>query len=427
MEVLAMSYSEQMLQALNDSDLTRANALFTQALRHDDDDTLYSLGEELYALGFLQQAQRIYLKLLKAYPNEDDLKTVLADIAVSNDQADKALNYLQSIKPTSAAYVESLLTQADVYQTLGMPEVSEAKLNQAQQLAPDEPAIWFGLGELYLSLGRYEEAVPQYQKLLAHDEDQFAGVLIQQRLGASLAGMGAYEDAVAAYEQLPAEALDKDTNFQLGFLYLQLKDYQKAIDSLQQIAQADPDYTSLYPYLATAQEKLGDLPGALLTVQTGIAHDEYNEVLYQRGFDLATKLNQEKTAQKYLQKLLAINPDNQTAVLALSNLYLKQHHYQAVEDLLSAHMSDQQDPQMLWNLAQAQAALEDYDGAKENYLLAYNSLKTDPEFLKDLIAFFQEMGLVQEAILALKNYVKLVPDDFERQELLNELEDEQQL
>lgn len=422
-----MSYSAQMLQTLEDGDLEKAQKLFTKAMHSDDDDTLYSLAEELYALGFVQQAKKVYLKLLKKYPHEDELKTVLADIAVGEGKSDVALNYLETITRDSAAYGQALLTAADVYQTLGLPEVSEAKLKEAEALYADEPAIWFGLGELYFSLGRYTEAIAEYQKLLEEDETEFAGVMIYQRIGASLAGMGAYEEAIAALEKLPQEALDKDTNFQLGFLYLQVKAYDKAIDVLQRLAQVDPDYTSLYPYLAEAQEKNDDLTGAFATIQMGIGHDTFNEVLYQRGFDLATKLGDETTAQKYLQQLLTINPDNQSTIVALGNLYLKQHRYQETIDLLTQYSESSKEPQMLWQLAQAQNALEQYEAAKENYLLAYNSLKAEPEFLKDLINFFQEMGMVNEEILALKNYVKLEPTDFERQELLDTLLDEQQL
>lgn len=422
-----MSYSEQMLESLSNGELDQAKKQFTRALHSDDDDTLYSLSEELYALGFLDQVKTINLQLLKQYPHEDELRTMLADIAVSEGHSDTALNYLAAIPKDSKAYGQALLTAADVYQTLGMPEVSEAKLKEAKTLYPDEAAIDFGLGELYFSLGRYVEAAAQYQTLIDDGETEFSGVQLYQRLGASLAGMGAYEEAIAAYETLPAETLDKDAHFQMGFLYLQVKQYDQAIENLQTLENADPDYTSLYPYLAEAQEKNGDLQAAFLTVQAGISHDEFNEVLYARGFDLATKLGDESTAEKYSRQLLAINPDNQGAVLALSNLYLKQGQDEANVDLLKSASEHDQDPQILWNLARSQAHLEAYDDAKENYLLAYNRLKTEPAFLKDLIDFFQEMGLVKEEIMALQNYVKLVPEDFERQERLDQLLDEQQL
>ncbi len=47
-----MTNSEQMLTALEDNNLEQAQTYFQQALVADEPDTLYSLAEELYAMGF---------------------------------------------------------------------------------------------------------------------------------------------------------------------------------------------------------------------------------------------------------------------------------------------------------------------------------------------------------------------------------------
>ena len=120
-----MSYSEKMLAALSNGQIDTAKKHFAWALRKDDDQTLYSLAEELYGLGFLKQAERTYKKLLAKYPDEDDLRTSLADIAIDEDDTDLALDYLQQVKPDSPAYVQALLVEADLYQTQELFEVSE--------------------------------------------------------------------------------------------------------------------------------------------------------------------------------------------------------------------------------------------------------------------------------------------------------------
>ena len=51
-----MTYSEQMVDQLEAGKLKEAQNSFKLALINDDDDMLFSLAEELYALGFLQQA-----------------------------------------------------------------------------------------------------------------------------------------------------------------------------------------------------------------------------------------------------------------------------------------------------------------------------------------------------------------------------------
>ncbi|MEE6714461.1 tetratricopeptide repeat protein [Schleiferilactobacillus harbinensis] len=421
-----MSYSEQMLTKLQeDHDWTNAKKLFALALRHDDDDTLFNLGEQLYGLGFTPQAKRIFEKLLRDHPDEDELRTYLADIAVSAGDTDQALALLAAIPKDSPAYVQGLLASADVYQTMGIPEVSEQKLKEAKRLAPDEPVIDFALGELYFTLGRYEEALPEYQALLDQGIETMAEVLIGQRLAATLAGMGNYEEAIAEYQKLPREALDADTTYQLGVLYGETKQYQQAITTLTALQQSDPDYAPLYPALARAQAALNQLPDALATVRIGLGFDEFNSDLFKLGFNYATRLADEDQAVTFAKQELAQDPDDQDMILSLSNLYVKDGDDQANVDLLTAAAANHElDPQMYWNIAKSYERQEKMDQAKENYLLAYPSFRENTDFLLDLIRFFQSMAARPELLAALKQYLKLVPTDLDMQDLYDDLLDE---
>ncbi|MDD6893875.1 MAG: tetratricopeptide repeat protein, partial [Lactobacillus sp.] len=112
-----MTFSEKCLQAIEDGDMETAQKEFAWALRKDDDEILYNLAEQLYALGLMPQARRAYLKLLERYPDEDELRTSLAEIAIDNGHNDEALAYLTQIAPDSPAYVQALLVAADLYQT----------------------------------------------------------------------------------------------------------------------------------------------------------------------------------------------------------------------------------------------------------------------------------------------------------------------
>lgn len=145
------SYSEKMLSALRNENLTEANRMLEEALRKDEPEILASLAEELQSLGFLEEAKRILEKLLKDFPEEDIFYLSLAEIAIENDDIDGAFEYLERIQPESENYLESLLVIADLYQVLGIPEVSEAKLLQAKTIAPEEPLITFALAELHFS------------------------------------------------------------------------------------------------------------------------------------------------------------------------------------------------------------------------------------------------------------------------------------
>ena len=160
------SYSEQMLQALENEDLVSANLAFNQALIQDEDSELHELAQYLLQIGFLEEAEQTFLHLLEKYPNNEELYLGLAEVAIENDNSDQALNFIEKVPKDSDYYVQALLLSADLYQMIGIPEVSEAKLTEAAKILPDEPLIQFALAELFFNTERFGEAATIYQILL---------------------------------------------------------------------------------------------------------------------------------------------------------------------------------------------------------------------------------------------------------------------
>ena len=420
-----MSYAKKMLDALEAGQMETARQLFTQVLAHDDDETQYNLAEELYALGFNGQAKRLYQGLLGRYPEQGDLATALADIAVSDGDADAALNYLSRIQPDDPAYVQSLISAADVYQSLGLYEVSEQKLLKAKQLAPKEPVVTFALGEFYFDWGHFGQAIAAYNELLAAGTTELAGVNIEARLAARVAPNRQYEDAVAAYEDVGVDALDLNGRFELGGLYLQLHDPAKAIANLQAVIDTDPSFANAYLPLATAYEAQNQPEKALDTVQAGVMVDDTNPDLYALGGKLALSEDNPDLAETYLQKALKIDPEDQGNMLAWSNFLVQEERDQENIDFLSRiDQSGDVDPQIYWNMAKSYDRLDNVQKARENYLLAFNRFQDSPDFLHDLIDFFQSTGARTELKAALVRYLKLVPTDDEMQMRLDDLNDE---
>ncbi len=213
------TFAERMLDELSGGQLEDAKKSFASSLRYDDDDTIYSLAEELYGLGFSTQAKRAYQKLLEKYPDEDQLRTALADIAIDEDKTDEAITYLAEISPDSTAYIESLLVLADLYQSEGLNEAAEAKLREAFDLAPEETIIQFALAEFYFATGRYETAIPFYRDLLKAGERRFSGLDIASRIGVAYALTGNFANALGYLEQIKDADLTPDVRFQLGMTY----------------------------------------------------------------------------------------------------------------------------------------------------------------------------------------------------------------
>lgn len=417
-----MSFSEQTLDLLTAGQYEEAKKKFAWALRKDDDEMVHSLAEELAALGFTNMAKRAYEKLLERYPDEDELRVDLAELAVNAGDDDQALDYLAQISPTSPAYLQSLLAAADLYQTQGLFEVAEQKLLEALRLAPDEQVIQFALAELYFDIKQYHKAVAYYLGLIKQGVTHFAQVNLVQRLGVSYAEAGKFDQALGYLEQIHEEDLDADARFQLAFTQLQLKHYDDARKNFEKLRELNPDYATLYPYLADIYVHQGNPRQALATLQEGIGVDEYNPQLYERASRLAEQLGDDKLARQYLQTIVDQDPDNVTGVRLLSDLLVRQGDAAANRELLTTYLKDgSPDAHLLWNLGRADAALDDYDAALQHYDAARAELMTDAEFVRDAAFFYRNAGCreaAQECVAAALQFEQDDPDMLQLQDEL---------
>lgn len=413
-----------MLDQLQDGQLAATRGTFRQALANDDDEMLFSLGEELYGMGFLSEARRVYLTLLQRYPDEDELRTNLATIAIDEGHNDEALSYLAQVQPDSPAYLESLLVAADLYQTEEEFEITEQKLREAYQLASDEPAVEFACGEFYFLVGRFDEAIRYYFDLIKHGYTDFAKVDIAGRLGMCYAQSGQFKQALGYLQQVKPAYRTSDIRFQTGLTELHLGQVDPAIKTLQELIKDDAQYASAYPALAQALVKQNKYQQALQVVQEGLGVDQYNEHLYAQAAEIVSHLGNAKLMRKYLTKAHELDPDNLTITLQFSNFLLHQHDDQENVDLLSPLVDeDEVDPQIDWNLARSYQRLEQFDQAGKYFQAAAPTYQDNQLFLKELIGFYQETGQREQLLAALHSYLTLEPADTEMQELLDEYEE----
>lgn len=414
---MSESYAEKMLNAIESGQLEEAKKAFAWALREDDDEILFNLAEQLYALGFLHQAQRTYLKLLQRYPAEDELRTALAEIAIDEGNNDEALAYLAQIKSDSPAYLQSLLVAADLYQTEEQFEVTEEKLQAAYQLAPTEPAVLFALGEYYYATGLFTPAIQYYFALIQAGVAEFARVDIAGRLGMAYAQSGKFDQALGYLKQVAPGYLTSDIRFQIGLTELNLGDLKAAIVTLKELIEDDDQYASAYPALAQAYLQENHVSQALKVAQEGLGVDEYNEQLFALAGDLAGRLGETTLVEKYLTKAHELDPDNLAITLKLSNYYLSQNDHEANLAVLTTVNKAAVDPQVEWNLAQSYQALEKFDAAAQAYENARPTYWENLTFLKQLLGFYQENGDQALLLDTLEHALTLAPDDPELTEL----------
>ena len=416
-----MSYSEKLLDAIENQDFSQNKILLKQALDNDEPEVLASLAENLTSYGFTNLSKEVYRSLIAKFPKEDLFKVYLAEIHLNDGDDNDGLTLLYNISPDSSAYLDSLLVQADYYQTNGLLETARDKLLQALKLAPEEDAIKFGLAELDYLDGEYEQALSLYRDLVKRQKN-FGETNLIQREFQTMAKLGQYEEASEVIKEHSADILDIDSKYQAGLIMLSVGDDNQAIKYLDDVIDQSPDYVNAYPLLAQAYLHKHDNEQVLRSAQAGLAYNELDETLYSMGAKAAANMNELDTAEDLLKKGLKIAPDNSDLLMQLSNLYIHENKDQENINLFKDKNDEEVEPQAHWNMAISYENLDKSDKARAEFLLAYPDFQKNPEFLKQMIRFFNvEPNSTDIVKQLLDRYLELVPEDGEMQDLYNNL------
>lgn len=365
-----------------------------EILKEEDIETIASSGYALQQLGFIHYAQEIYSIGKANYPEEESWALLEAELLIDDGQIEKAIDQLLTIPTDSSLYVASLLSLADAYQLISLPEVSFQKLQEARQLAPDQFAIVFGMAELKYEQGDFSDAIPLYNELFEFKDlpsqlkEQADGHYID-----SLAWAGDVEAATEALERIPADKRTIKQRQQLAFYYYRLEAYEKAETLLKELYDDDAlnaDLLSLYAQVKTMSYNYEE---ALDLVDEALEKDPYGVALYTMKAEIAEKMGNYDTAFNALESASDLDPDNIEARVKMLEYAVAANKLSLAKGLITDLENENfVDPHVDWLKAKTFQLEEDYPAAEESYQSALAFLQDNLSFMEDYLSFLQETG-----------------------------------
>ena len=409
-----MNNSQQMLQALEEQDLGKAEHYFVKALENDPSDLLYELATYLEGIGFYLQAKEIYLKIVEDFP---EVHLNLAAIASEDGQIEEAFAYLEEIQADSDWYVSALALKADLYQMEGLTDVAREKLLEALTYSED-PLLILGLAELDSELENYQEAIQGYAQLDNRTIYEQTGISTYQRIGFAYAQLGKFETATEFLEKALELEYDDLTAFELASLYFDQEEYQKAVLYFKQLDTISPDFEGYEYGYSQALHKEHQVQEALRIAKQGLEKNPFETRLLLAASQFSYELHDASSAENYLLTAKADAEDTEEILLRLATIYLEQERY---EDILALQSNEPENLLTKWMIARSYQEMDDLDTAYEHYQELAGDLKDNPEFLEHYIYLLRELGYFEEAKVNAQAYLKLVPDDVQMQELFERL------
>ncbi|WP_290785122.1 tetratricopeptide repeat protein [Exiguobacterium sp. UBA7533] len=413
----AFALNEQVLngiiEELEHGHTSEALATLEQLEKTGTDKDRLAVADLYIELGLSDRAVNLLAPLYVEYAGNAGVALLLAECYIDLDREEEAISVLEQVDTTDMEYgPRSLVLLADLYQSQGLDEVALAKLKEARNLAPEEPLLAYGLAELYMTLGAFDQAVPLFAEIAERPELR-AELPLDALYAESLAMTGQFEDAIPLYERAVAERSDLHTLFGLAMTAHRVGQHQKAVETFQQLIAQDPDYTSAYVPYAESQAELGLTKEALNVIKQGMERDDYNDELRTMEALFLLKLGDRAGSVQALREALALNPESIVAAERLLSLLAEDEDHEAMIETISAIEEHVTAPILTWYRARALYALEEYTQAMENYAIVEGAFTEDALFLKEYGFALVEEGRREEGQRLLRRAAQLTPEDNE--------------
>ncbi|GEL07407.1 tetratricopeptide repeat protein [Salisediminibacterium halotolerans] len=387
-----------------------------------DDETKRTIAELYFELGLVDQSLNLLQELMFRYPDHGELFAFAAECYGELGKEDEAIDMLNEVSKDDPAYVQARLLLADLYEADGLEEVAENKLLEALENEPDHPVLQFGLGEFYLNRGDYQKAISYYKKVVHQGQlPNDLPIEPKVKLAEAFSATGQFEEALVYFREGIEENETPDALFGYGYTAMQVEEYDTAVKTLTRLLEMDPDFTTAYPILARANVALKQYDNAMQILQDGIKRDEFNEELYLELAKLQMSRGEGEEGKTFLEKVIALNPSNVSAVKELLNYFDENEDYESVLELM-AFLDDYREFDPLYERYRARALFEENETTEAAEALdrVLTSETDDERFLEDASEIYLAAGNYDKALPILKQLFELYP---EREDLAERIEE----
>ena len=338
--------------------------------------------------------------------------------------AQPAASNQPSVEDRAAAYHAFILGRSQ--EGAGDTDAAVASYTRAAELDPTASDIWAELAGLYARRSDAEPAIEAANAALEREPDnleahRILGLVYAARVGAR--GGGDEADLDRAIEHLERarkpSSPDPALYLTLGRLYLTTENADQAIEVLNEVIDAEPQFADALALLAQAHEAKGEWDEASAVYERAVLVGP-ERARYRRQLASAlVNAGQPERALDVLRDLVGFRPDEAGGWYALSELELQLRHHteaeSAVRRVIELEPEGLRGPYLLTRILGAQSRYQDLVEVLGPIVERAAIANVDPSqvasLLQRLAAAHEELGDHDAAIGALSSARDLSPSD----------------
>lgn len=167
---LAALAERKAITAMAKGDMRGAQDNYYQVLAHDphNQGAREQLAALLYGEGRLNEANQVLEEGLRLEPQQADFRLLLARVAISAGDRQKALDWLTGYQPELSANLDYYATWAGLTQELGQHAQAADLYVRLLRQQPDQGRWWLGLGVAEDGQGHRQQALDAYRNAQLH-------------------------------------------------------------------------------------------------------------------------------------------------------------------------------------------------------------------------------------------------------------------
>lgn len=255
-------------------------------INSDDPEAYLSLGIIQIESGKYSEAEENFRKVIEIRPDNERGYYFIARLFYEKEDFLGAENYYAKSLEINPSFASALIELALVYEKQGRIEMSRDTYKKVINLLPHSLESYVSYGNFLFRIGRMVEAKEQFEKA----------------------------ESLSGYQNL-------DLKFRLGFLYIENKEFRKAIEEFRLILSSNPNNERATYYLALSHIEIGEYDQALRILDSINPDSEfYSESLVQKAFTHEKKKNLVKSLQ-FAKQAYGHQPNNRIIVNYLGSVY----------------------------------------------------------------------------------------------------------
>ena len=263
---------------------------------------LISRAKKLIKKGEIEQAKKIYLNILKSFPNNQDATKGM-----------KLLEKGEKIHPTKAQLDEVMR----LYSTSQMNEALE-KVELLIKDYPNEHLLFNICGACYSEIGSLELAIENFKKAISIKIDYAEA---QYNLGVAYQKINKLDSATEFYQlAISSQHAYPTAHNNLGIIFLNENHLDSAVKCFEWAIAYSPNYAEAHNNLGSALQELKQFENAKKEFEMATSlNQNYAQAFHNLGI-ICEIINEPKEAIAHYEKTIQINPGFAEAYRNLSKL-----------------------------------------------------------------------------------------------------------